>query len=160
VCLTAAHGFWMDGLCLNALHVWRDSSSNLYMYLYTIFTVQSVSQQLYRDNRKIIQQSVFPEENSVTVQLKSVQWCFIFVVKRYYFNSFISPIEAKMFKSFILICLCASKHQPISREQLICMNYELGQETLTDILHCASLRTSVCCNIVRLTPRVMYLCFM
>jgi len=111
----------MDGLCLNAFHVWRDSSSDLYMYLYTIFTVQSVSQQLYRDNRKIIQQSVFPEENSVTVQLKSVQWCFIFVVKRYYFNSFISPIEAKMFKSFILICLCASKHQPISREQLICI---------------------------------------
>ncbi|XDV29344.1 hypothetical protein PO909_032481, partial [Leuciscus waleckii] len=35
-----------------------------------LFTIQIVSKQLYRDNRKIMQQSLFPEENSVTVQLK------------------------------------------------------------------------------------------
>jgi len=39
-------------------------------FIYTaLFTAQSVSKQLYRDNMKIMQQSLFPEENSVTVQL-------------------------------------------------------------------------------------------
>jgi len=45
--------------------------SALFRYL-ELFTIQSVSKQLYRDSRKIMQQSLFPEENRVTVQLKSV----------------------------------------------------------------------------------------
>jgi len=32
-----------------------------------LFIIQDVSKQLYRDNRRITQQSLFPEKNSVTV---------------------------------------------------------------------------------------------
>jgi len=41
-------------------------------YVNTIYKT-FVSKQLYRDNRKIMQQSLFLEENSVTVQLEGVQ---------------------------------------------------------------------------------------
>jgi len=33
-------------------------------------STQIVSEQLYRDNKKIMQQHLLPEENSITVQLK------------------------------------------------------------------------------------------
>jgi len=57
------------------------SVSNQVTFIYkALFTIQIVSKQLY--NRKITQQSLFPEENSVTVQLKQVQWWFIFVLKK------------------------------------------------------------------------------
>jgi len=45
-----------------------DSKSSQIMFIYiALFTIKIVSQQLYRDNRKMMQQSLFPEENSVTV---------------------------------------------------------------------------------------------
>jgi len=45
----------------------KSSQSPLFIAL---FTIQIVSKQLYKDNRKIMQQSLFPAENSLTVQLK------------------------------------------------------------------------------------------
>jgi len=51
------------------------------MYI-VLFTIQIVSKQLYRDNRTIMQKSLFPEENIVTVQLRKIQLCFIFVLKK------------------------------------------------------------------------------
>jgi len=62
---------------------WKENHAEMWvkskhLYLYSAFTVDSVSKQLYRDNKKIMQQSLFPEENSVTVK---IQWWFIFVEK-------------------------------------------------------------------------------
>jgi len=45
-------------------------SSHLYLYCTALFTTQIVSKQLQSNNMKIVQQSLFLEENCVIVHLK------------------------------------------------------------------------------------------